>query len=63
MTGTRCYSDSNRELTVAVCISTYYRLNGRMPSIEELCSQLGSGYQGLAIKMMNSRTFVEACCA
>ena len=57
------YSEQDNELTVAVCTSTYYRLNGFMPSIDELCVQLGNGYRALVVKLMNRPGFVEAICA
>ena len=56
-------SENDCELAVAVCTSTYYRLNGCMPSIDELCGQLGSGYRTLVIKLMNRPAFLEAVCA
>lgn len=63
MNRTDIISENDSELTVAVCTSTYYRLNGRIPSIDELCGQLGSGYRSLVIRLMNRPAFLEAVCA
>ena len=63
MTGKHVFCENDNELTVAVCACTYYKLNGYMPGIDELCSQLGSGYRTLVIQLLNRPAFVKACCA
>ena len=35
---------NDQELKIAVCISTYYALNGTEPSFDELCEELGFEY-------------------
>ena len=63
MTKTNMYSGNDKELAVAVCTRTYYKLNGYMPSIEELCRQLGRSYHDLISQMFARPAFVKACCA
>ena len=63
MTKTNMYSGNDKELAVAVCTRTYYKLNGHMPSIEELCMQLGKSYHELIRQMFERPAFVNACCA
>lgn len=33
--------NSDMELKIAVCVSTYYRMNGVLPGYVELCSMVG----------------------
>ncbi len=63
MAQTNIFTDNDHELEVAVCTRTYFKLNGYMPSIDELCRQLGKGYRELIGQLLNRPAFVSACCA
>ena len=63
MTQANFYTNNEKELSIAVCASTYFKLNGHMPSIDELCRQLGRGYRELIGQMFARPAFISACCA
>ncbi|MEE3419976.1 MAG: hypothetical protein VZR02_02560 [Lachnospiraceae bacterium] len=48
------------ELTIAVCVSTYYKLNGGLPSYIELCSMLGDDMAPAITEYMIGQGFWKA---
>lgn len=48
------------ELKIAVCVSTYYKLNGVIPSYLELCSMLDEEERACAAEYMLSHGCIKA---
>ena len=40
----KSYSVNELKQLIAVCVSTFYNLNGFLPDAQELCRQIGSEY-------------------